>query len=393
MRKIYITILLFLTAVTLYLLPLDICYADQGTSKNTDEILIGYFGPSDPCHLEGGEMWLAATMAVEQANEKGGYKGRPFRLVPGWSENPWGSGVKDVARMAYQYNVCAIVGGIDGPSTHLAEQVVAKAQLPLLSGANADRTANLANVTWMFSALPGHHLQARALAGAIESFIGKEEFIVVSSVDHDSHLLSVELGKSFRKRQLLPSYHFDFKNLQENGSELVDRVIRANPKAIVIVAPLKDSTDLCIKLRNKGFEGIIFGSPCMSQHRFIENAGDACEGVVFPVLYEPTQKLADFEKKFFRRFARHSNYLSAHTYDTVNILMEAIRKVGPERQRIRDEIEKLSPWDGVTGQIVWDKQGSNSRRVSIGTVSTGCVKILKWDNDIIYSLTSSTDPQ
>jgi ABC-type branched-subunit amino acid transport system substrate-binding protein len=112
-------------------------------------------------------MWRAACLAIDQANQTGGYRGAPFRLVAGWAENPWGSGVTQITRMVYVHNVWAIIGGIDGPSTHLAEQVAAKARLTLLSPVCTDRTANLANVPWMFSCLPQDHLQAPVLAEAI----------------------------------------------------------------------------------------------------------------------------------------------------------------------------------------------------------------------------------
>jgi hypothetical protein len=106
---------------------------EERSPANIKEVLIGYFGPR--------------------------YKGLPFRLVAGWSDNPWSSGVSKVVRMAYMDRVWAVIGGIDGPSTHLAEQVAAKARLTLLSPASTDKTVNLANVPWMFSCLPGDHLQ------------------------------------------------------------------------------------------------------------------------------------------------------------------------------------------------------------------------------------------
>ena len=118
---------------------------DEPIPSDIKEVLVGYFGPTDPCTPQGIEMWFTTSLAVDQANLAGGYRGLPFRLVPGWSENPWGSGVKQVVRMAYVDKVWAIIGGIDGPSTHLAEQVVAKARLALVSPTNADRTANLAS--------------------------------------------------------------------------------------------------------------------------------------------------------------------------------------------------------------------------------------------------------
>ncbi|MHC5142767.1 MAG: hypothetical protein ACYSOY_04120, partial [Planctomycetota bacterium] len=84
--------------------------------SDVNEVLIGYFGPNDPNHPEGGDMWSAANMAIDQANQKGGYHGINFRLVSAWSDNPWGSGASEVVRMAYVHNVWGIIGGIDGPS-------------------------------------------------------------------------------------------------------------------------------------------------------------------------------------------------------------------------------------------------------------------------------------
>ncbi|NQV33662.1 MAG: ABC transporter substrate-binding protein [Phycisphaeraceae bacterium] len=344
--------------------------AQPGHAK---DVLIGYFGPNDMAHPEGGDMWCAATLAIEQANLAGGFHGRPFKLITGWSENPWGSGVKALTHMVYQDQVWAIIGGIDGPSTHLAEQVVAKARLPLLSGANADRTANLANVPWMFSILPGHHLQAAALTKTIESQVKRKRFVMVSSVDHDAHILTDELNRCLRKRQLSPHYHFEFKPGHLHDSEPVNHIIKANAEAVVIAASLQDTAHLTVRLRQKGFNGILFGGACMSRQAFVDIAGEAAEGVIFPLLYRPSETTRQFNKDMLDHSGRSANDLSAHTYDTVKLLLEAIQQAGLNRQHIRDTVSKLSPWQGVTGTIHWDQQGSNTRPVTTGTLLNGCV--------------------
>lgn len=365
-------VLLAITAIQV----MGTCHANDISSENGPEILIGYFGPSDVNHPEGGDLWCAATLAIEQANAAGGFQGHPFKLIAGWSENPWGSGVKDLTRMAYENRVCAILGGIDGPSTHLAEQVVAKARLPLLSGANADRTANLANVAWMFSSLPGHPLQAAALTDAIASRIQHGRFVMVSCVDHDSHILTDELKKCFRQRDLVPGFHYEFKSEPTLHLDLVDRIIQAHVEAVVIIAPLVDTANLTVSLRTQGFTGTLFGGPCMSRQRYLDQAGDAAEGVIFPLLYEPTEKSTAFEQALWDRFNRHGDYLSAYTFDTVNLLINAIKNKGLDRQGIRDEIVTLSPWQGVTGLITWDQRGANTRPVATGTIKNGCIKPL-----------------
>jgi branched-chain amino acid transport system substrate-binding protein len=335
------------------------------------EVLIGYFGPNEPSDPRAGDMWNAACLAIEQVNHAGGYKGIPFRLVPGWSDNPWGSGVTEVTRMAYVHKVWAIIGGIDGPSTHLAEQVVAKARLTLINPVSSDKTVNLANVPWMFSCLPADHLQAPVLAQAIASEAGNNSYLLVSAVDHDSHLFTVELTKVFARHKLTPSYHYEFKPGQKNIERLTEKIIHTEAHALVVIASDIQSAEIISTVRQKGFKGKIFGGPSLGRNSFLQQAGNVAEGTVFPLLYTHGKESSGFEKEFTARFGKQPDYLAAHTYDAVNLLIAAIRKAGLNRARIRDAVSELSPWNGVTGTIKWDPLGANNRAVCLGTVKNG----------------------
>jgi branched-chain amino acid transport system substrate-binding protein len=337
------------------------------------EVLIGYFGPNEPSDPRGGDMWDAACLAVEQANRAGGYNGLSFRLIAGWSDNPWGSGVTEVTRMAYVHKVWAIIGGIDGSSTHLAEQVVAKARLTLINPASTDKSINLANVPWMFSCIPGDHLQGPVLAQAIACEVGEKSFVLVSAVDHDSHLFTVELTKVFAQYKLMPSYHFEFETGQKNIDGLVERIVDSGASALVIIADAQHGTRIISAVWQKGFNGLVFGGPCMGRRSFFEQAANAAEGVLFPLLYAPGEKSKDFYEKFTTRFGKRPDYLAAHTYDAVNLLIAAIQKAGLNRARIRDAVSELSPWNGVTGTIKWDPLGANNRAVLLGTIRNGRV--------------------
>jgi ABC-type branched-subunit amino acid transport system substrate-binding protein len=200
-----------------------------------EEIRIGYFGSNDPEHPEGGDLWLAARLALEDANREGGYRGLPFRLRSCWSRNPWGTGISQLAQMVYSEYVWAIIGSIDGASTHLAEQVVAKARLPLLSPVSTDKTVNLANVPWMFSLSPGDHQIAPVLARAIVDRVDEAPFALASSTDHDSRLLVEELRVDLAELNAVPSYHLQF---HPNGevAHIFDRLILSSIRTFVVVA-------------------------------------------------------------------------------------------------------------------------------------------------------------
>jgi branched-chain amino acid transport system substrate-binding protein len=346
---------------------------DAPEPKDAREIPIGYFGPSDSSDAQSGDMWCAAQLAVEEVNRAGGCAGRPLRLVPRWSDKPWTAGAVAVTRMVYQDNVWGIIGGVDGPTTHLAEQVVAKARLVLLSPAATDKTVNLANVPWMFSCLPGDHLLAPVLASAIAGRVGNKPFVLVSADDHDPHLLAVELKKCLAERGLTPAYHFEFSGGSADLTELAARIAASRPGAAVLLAGPKPSARLLAALRVQGFTGPVFGGPDMGRRRFLDEAGPVAAGVVFPLLYDPQPSSSGFVKTFRDRFGRSPDYAAAHTYDAVRLLAAAISKAGLNRARIGDAVRELSPSSGVTGTMTWDRLGSNVRPVRLGTISDGAV--------------------
>ena len=356
-----------------------------------NEVLIGYFGPSTSSDPEYGDMWSAASLAIEQANKSGGYKGLPFRLVPGWSGNPWGTGISKVVRMVYVDKVWAVIGGIDGPSTHLAEQVAVKARLSVLSPASTDKTVNLANVPWIFSCLPGDHILAPVLADSIASHIEKKPFLLVSAVDHDSHLFTVELIKYLVQLQLVPAYHLEFNPNETNINKLSETIISINADTLVLIADARNSAQITRTIREKNFTGLIFGGPCMGQKSFLKQVSQKTDGLIFPLLFSPGKSSNTFEEKLTLRFGHSPDYLAAHTYDAVNLLITAIRQAGLNRALIRDKIKDLSPWQGVTGSIQWDSLGSNCRSIRLGIIKNGRVEPLsKTKHPVpIYSLFSN----
>ncbi len=342
-------------------------------SSGAEDVLLGYFGPASSAHPAGGDLWCAASMALDEANEAGGYQGRPFRLVTSWSANPWGTGVADVARMAYVDKVWAIVGGIDGATTHLAEQVVAKARLVLMNPVATDKSINMAGVPWMFSSVPLDDAQARVLAEAIAVEVRARSFVIVSATDHDSHVFAVELLKALEGRKLAPAFHFDCDPAAPASRGVLERVGHSHPVAVVLIAGASDSARLLGMLREAGYEGRVFGGPWMGRRAFVEQAGAGAEGVRFPFLLATSPKFSEFAQRFARRFDRTPDYAAAHMYDTVCLLVAAIRQGGLDRMGIRDAIRETAPWSGVTGEIRWDTAGANCRPVHMGTIKDGQV--------------------
>ncbi len=295
---------------------------------DVNEVLFGWFGPAE------GPMWDAAGRAIAEANRAGGYKGLPFRLVPGWAADPWRAGALHLTKMAFRDRVWAIIPAANGDAVHLAEQVAVKALLTVVNPVATDRSIHDAGVPWMFSCVQGDNAIAPVLADAVKG----TPVTIVSSTEHDARVLLDHLKplvKISEQVEFAPGHAGEAARAAASGAE-----------AVIVVANAKDSARAVEALRGAGYRGRILGGPAMGRAEF------GAAGAEYPVLSAQTG---------------FADYAAACAYDSVNILVAAVRKGGLNRERVRLAVRSLSPYDGASGRIEWDEFGQNNRPVRLGS--------------------------
>jgi branched-chain amino acid transport system substrate-binding protein len=356
---------------------------EEGDLQNVKEVTIGWFGPHDSTNRLAAGMWWAASLAIKEANEQGGFKELPFRLVPRWSVDPWGAGVSQLARMIYDERALGLLGSMDSPSTHLAEQVVAKAQLALVSPITTDKSVTLAGVSWMFTCAPSDDAIARVLVtdvlGTLKGTFNK--LVLLSATDHESRMTVREVLKAFSQQHHPPDFQFAVPPGLRAFTNWMEAVEHAQPGVVLILAGAEDAARLVRAVRERIPACALFGSQSMGRARFLELAGRSAEGVRFPLLFvaNPADPAtAHFLEQFTRQYHHPPDYTAALTYDATRLLIEAIRRGGLNRARIREALTQLSPWPGIAGPIRFDGTGQNIRtNVCMSTVSNGIIVTVK----------------
>lgn len=278
------------------------------------EIPIGFFGPADPAHPQGGTIFMGAALAFEDANKNGGYKSKPFRLVPRWSDDPWRGGAAAVAKLVFTDNVWAVLGGIDGATTHLAEQVVAKAHLPLIDPASTDQTVNQANIPWMFSLAPGDPDIAKFLAARLK----QDPFILFAGTDHDSRNLATELLKTGVRPQFRHDITPGAPELPAAPPDARFAVVLAPPRETqLILAALPPATK-------------VLAGPAARARRF-----SSARPVQAATLRAQDPALS---ARIAQRFQQPADDFSLLAYDAATLLVQAVRDAGLNKALIRDRL-------------------------------------------------------
>ena len=441
-------------------------HGPEGNFTNLTEIRIGWFGPTNLDDPLTGDLWWAARFAIQEANAQtvdfglraSDFSRLPIRLIPRWAVDPWGTGVSQLTRMVYDEQPLAILGSVDSATTHLAEQVVAKANLPLVSPIATDKSITLAGVSWMFSCAPSDDAIARMLVDDVlatlnenassstrsvrhkEAATDKSEIrnpkseidqslltsaatsqrsglALLACTDHESRMTTREVLKEFSRRGRMPDFRFDVPPGAHAAARQMSALEEACPSVVLIIAGAEDSARLVRALRagtplgfgvrqssgamaaatdpEKAAEDCrtprrsradrdaplsscaLFGSHAMGRARFRELAGPVAEGARFPLLFVPdrSDKNAALFVAHFTSERRHPpDYTAALTYDATRLLLEAIRRAGPNRARIREALTQLSPWPGIAGPIHFDGTGQNTRtNICMATIRDGAI--------------------
>ena len=397
-------------------------HGDEADLTNLTEIRIGWFGPTNVDDALTGDLWWAASLAIQEANshaldfghQTSNFHRLPFRLIPRWAVDPWGTGVSQLTRMVYDEQPLALIGSVDSATTHLAEQVVAKANLPLVSPIATDKSVTLAGVSWMFSCAPSDDAIARVLVEDILATLkrdnasptrssrceealtshasarGRDQSLLTSAAtngntslamltctDHESRMTTREILKAFARSEHSPGFRFDVPPGAHDIAQQMSALAEARPAIVLIVARAEDTARLTRAVRSALATAAIFGSQSMSRRRFPELAGPAAEAVRFPLLFAPDSadtNAAQFVARFTAAHHRAPDYTAAFTYDSTRLLVKAIRRAGPSRARIRESLTQLSPWPGIGGLIHFDGTGQNTRtNICMGTIRDGAV--------------------
>jgi branched-chain amino acid transport system substrate-binding protein len=343
----------------------------QGPSDdftNLTEIKIGWFGPTNLDDPLTGDSWWAANLAIREANDHFGRPGKSsfscltIRLIPRWAVDAWGTGVSQLTRMVYDEQPLALLGSVDSTTTHLAEQVVAKANLPLVSPIATDKSVTLAGVSWMFSCAPGDDAIARVLGEAIQAEFGSssDRIVLLATTDHESRMTAREVVRELARRGRRPDFRYDVPPGAADTTRQLQAAAEAKPAVVLIIAGAEDAAQLARTVRDRLGQVVVFGSHSLARRRFLALAGSAAEGIRFPLLFAPDSTDAE-AVRFVARFTSEHNhppdYTAALTYDATRLLIAAIHRAGPNRARIRETLVQLSPWPGIAGPIQFDGTG------------------------------------
>ena len=366
---------------------------DVPEPKDVTEVRIGFLGPLEhnPEQVFGTRMLHGAQLAVEEANARGGYGGKPFKLMlhndyDNWQaktvygdDRPtdseiWGAAANEVVKMVYDDHDWAIFGSISSESTHIALRMALRAEIPIVNSASTDPTIPETYIPWYFIDLQDDRVQCFTLARHIFSELGLKRVALLRVNSRYGRFGVIKFRDASRRLGHPVVIEQKFMPGDEDFTRQLKVIQDSRTDAIVLWTDEIPAARILNRCAALGMKQRVFGSYRTLGPELLKEAGPAAEGfeAVFP--YDPNRsdaKWVDFNQRFEKRFNEKPEQFASLAYDAMNALLDSICKAGLNRARIHDALADIDTYDGVTGRMIFDPNQKNVAPMYLGTVHNG----------------------
>lgn len=214
---------------------------------------------------------------------------------------------------------------------------------------------------YIFRNFPSDTLEAVNLANFIYNDVGLHEVAIIASQSEFGLGTKNSFIARFRMLGGTVLGEETFPPDAQDYSTQVRAIEDLDPPAVYIAAYSYRTGAVARALRDARVDARLFGTGAVIPANTVQTGGDAVEGLVFPApAFEPdldAPHMRLFIAEFRERFGDTYDIYSAHGYDAVNILVQAIEQAGLRPEDIRFYMNTMNPFEGVAGTTSFDDNG------------------------------------
>ncbi len=359
MKKLATKLLMAVVAVSLFAVP-----------AMAETIKIGaILAATGPASFLGGPEARTLEMLVEEVNAKGGINGNKIELIIKDSAASPEKAISFTKQLIEEDKVLAIIGPSTSGETMKIKNICEQAKTPLLSCGAAEVIVNPV-ASYVFKTPQKDSYAVKKIYMEMNK-MGISKIAVLAG--------NTGFGKA-GKGQLLkiaPEFGIEIVEVEvydkkSNDLSAVVAKIKANKdvQAVINWSIVPAQAIVPKNMRQAGWDVPLFQSHGFGNIKYVEAAGAAAEGIIFPagrLLIADTLPVANPQKALLLAYSRSyevkykepASTFGGHAYDAFTILMAAIEVAGNDRDKVRSAIENLKNFPGTGGIFTFSKEDHN----------------------------------
>ena len=307
----------------------------------------------------------AAKMAVEEINAKGGVKlpdGSQLKIeYAEVDETSNSAGAIEGTKKAISLEPLVMLGPNRSGGVLAAEKLWKEAKIPTITDATSQETTRQGNPYTFRMQISSDFWIPLLVKTAVEKYNVKRIAVIYGLNDY-SKANWVATEPALAKYNLKPAIVKTFNDNDQDFSAQLLEIKKANPDALFVYGYPPEEGKIIRQRSELGMKNVpIFSERTGSVPAVYELAGkENFEGIVCTTTAspgDPDPKVQEFIKKYEAKYKQIISSTHVNHYDSVYLIADVIGKVGPDREKIREQLAKVD-YTGVLGHYQGDKEGN-----------------------------------
>lgn len=338
-------------------------------------------GPGSPL----GEPERATLGMMEtEINDAGGVLGRPIEIIIEDDQTNPKEAVTAVNKLLQQDKVVAVLGSSTSASTLAIKPITEAAGIPLMALA-ASNAITAAPITWTWRAPPRDSL---AVQNAL-NYISKVMKLTNIAVLYDENAYGAsgmaEIEKVAADYGLTIATKQSYKTDETDLTAQLTKIKAANPAVVIVWGTNPGPAVAAKNMKQLGMTQPFVGSHGIANAKFIELAGDAAEGVIFPAgrllvpdsFTDPAQKAVvdAFVTAYKGATGNAPPTFAGHAFGGLTLLIDAITRAGSTEpaaiQTALNETKGVTTPDGIYNYTPEDHDGLVADDLTVVQIKDG----------------------
>jgi branched-chain amino acid transport system substrate-binding protein len=324
--------------------------------------------------VTGGASFLGAPesktlqMLTDEVNAKGGINGHKIELIIKDSAANPEKAISFAKQLIEEEKVFAIIGPSTSGETMKIKNINEEAKSILLSCAAAEVIVNPV-AKYVFKTPQKDSFAVRKIYMQMQKMgITKVGVVAGNTGFGKAGKAQLEMIAPEYDIEVLISEVYDKK--ATDLTAVVTKLKGANVQAVINWSIVPAQSIVAKNMKQIGLNVPLFQSHGFGNIKYVEAAGEAAEGIIFPagrllvadVLSDDNiQKpvLMKYKKDYESKFNEAASTFGGHAYDAFMILVKAIEQAGPDKEKVRDAIENMKGFVGTGGVFNFSPEDHN----------------------------------
>lgn len=331
-------------------------FTGNAIKDNSQTIKIGATVPltGDLASFGNGEK-SAMEIAVNEINSAGGINGKKLELVIEDTKCDAKEGVSVANKLINIEKVPVIVGEVcSGPTLAMAPLAEQSKTILFATAASSPKITNAGD--YVFRDYPSDSYQGKFAAEYAYNKLGKRKAgLLYMQIDY-----GIGVKDSFKERfKELGGQIVSEENFAQNSKDMrtqLTKVKESNPDVIYFVGYNEEAVTFIQQSKALDINTQVVSTETFDDPSIVQKVGDSANGIIFVKLDTPTNE--KFKTAMKDKTGSDQILIgSPNAYDAVHILANAMKKVGTDPTKIKDELYKVKDYRGISGTITIDSNG------------------------------------